>query len=103
MTQKTLFHAKGARNNPLSDAAKELNRVKSSIRAVLEDVFGCMSVSMGGKLTRKIGLERNDAMWGLKNHPFIFLLYLQLSSHIVLVHYSPDEGHIDRAIYQRLR
>jgi hypothetical protein len=24
-------------------------------------------MSMGGKLTRKIGIERNEAWWGLKN------------------------------------
>jgi len=27
---------------------------------------------MGGKLTRKIGIERNEAWWGLKNLTFNF-------------------------------
>ena len=82
---ESLIHEKGARNHPLSDASKELNRVKSSIRACVEHVFGCMTMSMGGKLTRKIGLERNEAWWGLKNLTFNFLRYLQCSSHIAVI------------------
>ena len=39
-----------------------------------------MTTSMGGKLTRKIGLERNKAWWGLKNLTFNFLRYLQRTS-----------------------
>ena len=78
---ESLIHEKGARNHPLSDATKELNRVKSSIRAFVEHVFGNMTMSMGGKLTRKIGLERNEAWWGLKNLTFNFLRYLQRSYH----------------------
>jgi len=42
-----LVHEKGARNHPISDAAKELNRVKSSISACVEHGFGCMTVSHG--------------------------------------------------------
>ena len=53
---ESLIHEKGVRNQPLSDAAKELNRIKSAVRACVEHVFGCMTMSMGGKLTRKIGL-----------------------------------------------
>ena len=82
---ESLIHEKGARNNPLSDAAKELYRVKSSIRACVEHVFGNMTMSMGGKLTRKIGLERNEAWWGLKNLTFNFLRYLQRSCHTAMV------------------
>jgi IS5 family transposase len=64
---ESMIHKKGARNNPLSVRAKTLNRVKSPFRACVEEhVFGCMTMSMGGKLTRKIGLERNEAWWGLK-------------------------------------
>jgi len=82
---ESLLHEKGARNHPLSDAAKGLNRVKSSIRACVEHVFCCLTMSMGGKLTRKIGLERNEAWWGLKNLTFNFLRYLQRSSHVEIV------------------
>ena len=77
---ESLIHEKGARNHPLSDAAKELNRVKSAIRACVEHVVGAMTMSMGGKLTRKIGLERTEAWWGLKNLAFNFLRYLQCTS-----------------------
>jgi IS5 family transposase len=56
-----LIHEKGARNHPLSDAAKELNRAMSSIRAFVEHLFGCKTMSMGGKLTRRFGLKRNEA------------------------------------------
>jgi hypothetical protein len=51
---ESLIHEIGARNHPLSDAAKKLNRIKTAIRACVEHVFGCMTMSMGGKLTRKI-------------------------------------------------
>jgi IS5 family transposase len=36
-----------------------------------------MTVSMGGKLTKKIGLERTEAWWGLKNLAFNLLRYLK--------------------------
>jgi IS5 family transposase len=77
---ESLIHEKGVRNHPLGDAAKELNRVKSAIRACVEHVFGCMTMSMGGKLTRKIGLARTEAWWGLKNLTFNFLRYLHHAS-----------------------
>jgi IS5 family transposase len=81
---ESLIHEKGSRNHPLSDEAKELNRIKSAIRACVEHVFGAMTVSMGGKLTRKIGLARNQAWWGLKNLTFNFLRYLQRRSHVAV-------------------
>jgi IS5 family transposase len=71
-----LIHEKGARNNPLTEAAKELNRIKSAIRACVEHVFGGMTMSMGGKLTRKVGLPRTQAWWGLKNLTYNFLRFL---------------------------
>ena len=81
---ESLIHEKGARNHPLSEEAKKMNRVKSAIRTCVEHVFGCMTMSMGGKLTRKIGLERTEVWWGLKNLTFNFLRYLQRSSSIKL-------------------
>ena len=81
---ESLIHEKGARNHPLSEEAKKMNRVKSAIRACVEHVFGCMTMSMGGKLTRKIGLERTEVWWGLKNLTFNFLRYLQRSCSIKL-------------------
>lgn len=82
---ESLIHEKGARNNPLSDAAKESNRVKSSIRACVEHVFGFMTMCMGAKMTRKIGLERTEAWWGLKNLTFNFLRYLQRSCKLAAI------------------
>ena len=81
---ESLIHEKGSRNHPLSDEAKDLNRIKSAIRACVEHVFGAMTVTMGGKLTRKIGLARNQAWWGLKNLTFNFLRYLQRRRHVVV-------------------
>ncbi len=62
-----------------------MNRVKSAIRACVEHVFGCMTMSMGGKLTIKIGLERTEAWWGLKNLTLNFFRYIQRSCNIKLV------------------
>ena len=76
---ESLLHEKGARNHPLSEAAKKLNRVKSLTRTCVEHVFGCMIMSMGGKLTRKIGINGNEAWWGAKNLTFNFFRYLQRS------------------------
>ncbi len=81
---ENLIHEKGARNPLLSHAYKKMNRVKSAIRACVEHVFGCMTMSIGGKLTRKIGLERTEAWWGLKNLTFNFLHHLQRSFDIAL-------------------
>jgi hypothetical protein len=36
-----------------------------------------MTMSMGGKLTQKIELDRNEAWWDLKNLTFNFLRYLK--------------------------
>jgi hypothetical protein len=44
-----------------------------------------MILSMGGKLTRKIGIERNEAWWGLRNPTLNFLRFLQRSGHIAVV------------------
>ena len=49
---ESCIHEKSARNHPLSEAAKERNHIKSVIRACVEHVFGCMTTSMGCKLTR---------------------------------------------------
>ena len=43
-----LIKAKGSRNHPLSEDAKAHNRIKSSISARVEHVFGSITMSMGG-------------------------------------------------------
>ena len=80
-----LIYEKGGRNHRLSDAAKELNRLKSQIRAYVEHVFGCMTITMGGKLKRKVGLERSEAWWSLNYLTFHILRFLQRSSHVAVV------------------
>ena len=82
---ESLIHEKGAGNNQLREASKEPNRVKSAIRACVEHVFGCMTMSMGGKMTRRIGLARTEAWWGLKNLSFNLLPYLQRASSLAAV------------------
>lgn len=69
---------KGMCKNPLGKAAKKLNRVKSAIRACVECFWGCMAISMAGKMARKIGLAGGIAMawWGLKKLKFNLLRYL---------------------------
>ena len=79
---KSLIHNKGARDKPLSKTAKELNRIKSAIRSRVEHVFGCMTMSMGGKMTRTIGLARTKTWWGLKNLTFNFVRYLQCTANL---------------------
>ena len=44
-----------------------------------------MTTSMGGKLTGKIGLERNKAWWSLKNLTFNFHRYLQRSNNALAI------------------
>jgi hypothetical protein len=53
-------HEKGVRNHPPNNASKELNRFKSPIKACVENVFVCMTMSMGGRLTSMIRLVRTE-------------------------------------------
>jgi transposase, IS5 family len=55
------------RNHPLTEEQKETNRVKSTVRAKVEHVFGTWVMNLGGKLVRCIGLERVTSQLGLKD------------------------------------
>ena len=68
---------KGSRQHPLDAAAKERNRERSKTRSRVEHVFAQMEMSMGGKLTRCIGLARVKAWWCLRNLVFNFLRFTQ--------------------------
>ena len=58
---ESCIHEKGSRYHPLSDAAKESNRIKSAIRACVEHVFGFMTMSMGGvRRQRKLNQRRHE-------------------------------------------
>jgi len=78
------IHEKGSRNHPLSAAAIERNSIRTQTRARVDHVFGCFATPMGGKFTKKIGLEKNKAWWSLKNPSFYFLRYLYLSSDLLV-------------------
>ena len=43
---ESLIHEKGARNHPLNEASKKLNRIKAITRACVKHVFGCMTMPM---------------------------------------------------------
>ena len=61
---ESLIYEKGTRNHPLNEAAKKLNRIKSKTRACVEHVFGYMTMSMGGKLSRKSAYQETRHGWG---------------------------------------
>jgi len=55
---ESCIHEKGSRNHPLSEAARERNQIKSAIRACVEHVFGCITMSISGKKLERLGLRR---------------------------------------------
>ena len=61
------IHEKGYRNKPLSEEQKASNKEKSKVRARVEHVFGHMTNSMGGMITRVIGIDRTTCVITLKN------------------------------------
>ena len=75
---KNFIHEKGARNRPLSELQKELNRLKSQIRCKIEHIFGCVENSMGGPEQEYIGRARNATGIGLSNLSYNLLRYIQL-------------------------
>ncbi len=79
-----LINVKGSRNHLLSENTKDHNHIKSSIRAGVEHVIGCITMSMGGKLTRKVDLPRTEAWLGLMRLTYNFLRYLQRSGCLVV-------------------
>jgi len=60
----------------------------------MEHAFGGMTISIGGKVTRKTGLRRNEAWWGLKILTFNFFPYLQRSCQTAVVTYMNLEEDI---------
>jgi IS5 family transposase len=78
------IHEKGTRSHPLSEQAQERNKVRSKVRAKVEHVFGSITTCMRGKLTRRIGLARTRAWWGLRNLTYNFLRHLHCNSKQVL-------------------
>lgn len=57
----------GRKDQPLSEAQKQSNHVKSKVRSRVEHVFGAMHNEMGGIFLRSIGLARAKVGVGLMN------------------------------------
>jgi len=75
---RSQIHYKGNRGKPLSAYKHQLNRMRSTIRARVEHVFGFQHNSMGGKLIRTIGLARAKTKIALMNLTYNIMRYLQL-------------------------
>lgn len=73
---ESCIHEKGTRNHPLGELAKERNKLRSKVRARVEHVFAGLTTCMRGKLSRRIGLARTRAWWGLRKLTYNFLRYL---------------------------
>jgi transposase, IS5 family len=78
------IHEKGSRCHPLSEEIKERNKVRSTVRLRTDHVFGAITTGMSGKLTRRIGLVRMKAWWGLRNLTYNLLHYMHYSSRSLL-------------------
>jgi len=75
---KNFIHEKAAKNRPLTSGQKELNKLKSGVRCLVEHVFGCVENSMGGPELEYIGEKRISTGIGLSNLAYNFLRYVQL-------------------------
>lgn len=53
------------RNKPLTEAQKQLNRLNSSVRCIVERVFGVLKLHYGMAKARYLGQARNRARFGL--------------------------------------
>ena len=72
------IHEKAARNRPLSEAQKGLNRLKSKIRCCIEHIFGFVENSMNGPELEYIGRARIETGIGLCNLTYNLQRYVQL-------------------------
>jgi len=61
------IHQKSNRNQPLSEFQKQVNKLRSKVRARVEHVFGHMESSMGGNWLRVVGQARARMKIGLRN------------------------------------
>jgi transposase, IS5 family len=60
-------HERAYRNRPLTDLQKAANRLKASVRARVEHVYGHMETAMGGLMIHTIGLARAEVKVTFKN------------------------------------
>lgn len=61
------IHRKGKPGKPLSERAKQGNKIKSSVRVRVEHVFGAQTNDMGGTIVKTNGLVRVKAKIEMKN------------------------------------
>jgi len=73
-------HHKGKRGQALSAAKQRVNRKRSTVRALVEHVFGYQENSMGGKFIRTIGIERAKTKIGLMNITYNMMRYIHLDT-----------------------
>ena len=60
-------HERAYRNTPLTELQKAANRLKSSVRARVEHVYGHMETAMGGLSIHTIGIARAEVKVTFKN------------------------------------
>lgn len=75
-------HERAYRNTPLTELQKAANRLKSSVRARVEHVYGHMETAMGGLTIHTIGIARAQVKMTFKNlaynlQRFVFLTSLR--------------------------
>ncbi len=76
---KNSINHKGYRNAPLTEAKREVNRKRSSVRAPVEHIFGFQQNSLGGKFIRTIGILRARAKIGLMNLAYNMKRYVYIT------------------------
>ena len=71
---------KGYKNNPMTQAQKDSNTIKSKTRSRIEHIFGFMEMSMNGMYLHCIGEKRIAAMIGLMNLTYNMFRKIQLQA-----------------------
>ncbi len=73
-------HERAYRNTPLTALQKAANRLKSSVRARVEHVYGHMGTAMGGLMIHIIGLARAKVKVTFKNLAYNMQRFVFLAS-----------------------
>ena len=74
-----LIHERAYKNRPLGETSTRANSIKSTVRCLVEHIFGYIENSMNGPELRYIGLARNAAAVGLCNLAYNMKRYIQLT------------------------
>jgi IS5 family transposase len=73
------IHERAYKNRPLGVVAKQANTIKSTVRCLVEHIFGFIENSMNGPELRYIGFVRNEAAVGLCNLAYNLKRFIQLT------------------------